>query len=36
MSINISKIQNMSEIYPTAADCRMKANSPFDVLPCYE
>lgn len=36
MSINMSKIQRMSELYPTAVDCRRKATSTSDALPCYE
>ena len=36
MSINITKIQELSEIYPTARDCRMQAESYKDALPCYK
>jgi len=36
MSINLTKIQELSKIYPTASDCRLKSKSPMDALPCYE
>lgn len=36
MSINLTKIQELSKIYLTASDCRLKSTSPMDALPCYE
>lgn len=36
MSINMTKILELSKIYPTASDCRRKSKSPMDALPCYE
>jgi hypothetical protein len=36
MSINLSKIRELSKKYPVASDCRMKSKSSMDALPCYE
>ena len=36
MSINLTKIRELSEMYPTDRDCRMKFSSSMDALPCYE
>lgn len=36
MSINLTKIQELTRIFPTANDCRLKSKSPMDAVPCYE
>lgn len=36
MSINKDIIRELSDKYPSAMECRMKANSSSDALPCYE
>lgn len=36
MSINMTKIRELSKIYPTVSDCRRRSKSPMDALLCYE
>lgn len=36
MSINIANIRELSKTYPNDIDCRSKATSMLNALPCYE